>query len=390
MSKCELDFIDEHYVDKDFSMLDKLTLVIPTYNRNYYLSRCLWYHAHFPFGQIIVADSSQEEKKIVNRKTVEKVQEMFGADILYLEYEPETEIYGGDIYQKWGDAVMHVETEYSQICTDKEFIFPHSSSIGIEFLDNNLDYGSYEGYYVDVDLKGNLLSPQKVHTERKSISDTDAYLRLLHGISHSFSSINLFAVKRTNVQKEIFSSIISGDINDIRFGEASIELLTLVSAKYYYDDTQPQKYRDITQSTRHGRKIFSESSDSRYPYINQYITDGTYDHLFKCFSTCLDKFLAGSSRNCPDINTLEWIITPYLERRCLYLSSYQQLLKKYNWVLRLMPIFVWRLLLSMIVRVNQPTGLNTGVPEQLVLDLIHKETKRDALKKRDLDLLFSW
>ena len=57
-----MDFVDECYADKDLSLLKKLTLVIPTYNRNYYLSRCLWYHAHFPFGQIIVADSSPEEK----------------------------------------------------------------------------------------------------------------------------------------------------------------------------------------------------------------------------------------------------------------------------------------------------------------------------------------
>ena len=46
----EMDFVDECYADKDLSLLKKLTLVIPTYNRNYYLSRCLWYHAHFPYA----------------------------------------------------------------------------------------------------------------------------------------------------------------------------------------------------------------------------------------------------------------------------------------------------------------------------------------------------
>ena len=87
-----MDFVDEFYADKDLSLLKKLTLIIPTYNRNYYLSRSLWYHAHFPFGQIIVADSSSEEKKAVNRETVDKIRERFGIGILYLEYEPEKEI----------------------------------------------------------------------------------------------------------------------------------------------------------------------------------------------------------------------------------------------------------------------------------------------------------
>ena len=67
----EMDFVDECYADDDLSLLNKLTLVIPTYNRIYYLSRCLWYHAHFPFGQIIVADSSPEEKKSVMTRLVE-------------------------------------------------------------------------------------------------------------------------------------------------------------------------------------------------------------------------------------------------------------------------------------------------------------------------------
>ena len=67
MNNRELDFIDECYIDDDLSILDKLTLIIPTYNRDYYLGRCLWYHLHFPFGQIIVADSSPEDKKVVNR-----------------------------------------------------------------------------------------------------------------------------------------------------------------------------------------------------------------------------------------------------------------------------------------------------------------------------------
>ena len=140
MSERQPDFVDECYADKDLSLLKKLTLVIPTYNRNYYLSRCLWYHAHFPFGQIIVADSSPEEKKIVNRETVEKIRSLFYANILYLEYDPETEKYGGDIYRKWGDAVMHVGTKYSQICGDKEYIIPSTLNSEMEFLDNNLEY----------------------------------------------------------------------------------------------------------------------------------------------------------------------------------------------------------------------------------------------------------
>ena len=140
-----MDFVDEFYADEDLSHLKKLTVVIPTYNRNYYLSRCLWYHSHFPFGEIIVADSSPEEKKVVNRETVRKLVEERGANIRHLEYPPETEKYGGDITRKWGDAVQHVETEYSQVCTDKEFLIPTTLCKCIAFLDEHSDYDMATG-----------------------------------------------------------------------------------------------------------------------------------------------------------------------------------------------------------------------------------------------------
>lgn len=151
-----MDFINEYYVGKEFSQLKMLTLVIPIHNRNYYLSRCLWYHAHFPFGEIIVADSSSDEKKVVNRKTVKMIREKFGANVRYLEYEPETEEYGGDIFRKWGDAIQHVETEYSMICTDKEFVMPEMVLNAVDYLSKNDDYTIVDGayYYVEVNSKG--------------------------------------------------------------------------------------------------------------------------------------------------------------------------------------------------------------------------------------------
>ena len=145
MDRREPDFVDECYADKDLSQLQKLTLVIPTYNRNYYLSRCLWYHAHFPFGEIIVADSSPEEKKAVNRETVAKIRSIFSANIRYLEYEPETDKYGGDIYRKWSDAVQHVETKYSIICIDKAFLVPSWLISAEEVLESNQNYVSVYG-----------------------------------------------------------------------------------------------------------------------------------------------------------------------------------------------------------------------------------------------------
>ena len=52
---------------KDETTLQKLTVVIPTYGRNYYLSRALHYYTQFKFGELIIADSSQPDKKQINK-----------------------------------------------------------------------------------------------------------------------------------------------------------------------------------------------------------------------------------------------------------------------------------------------------------------------------------
>ena len=264
----EMDFVDECYADKDLSLLKKLTLIIPTYNRNYYLSRCLWYHAHFPFGQIIVADSSPEEKKVVNRETVAKVREMFGADILYLEYEPETEKYGGDIYRKWGDAVMHVETEYVQICTDKAFRIPTGFTDAITFLSLNKDYVASKpgtGHYITSKSPSPLIS-QTLSVSEVMREPLDGFLDSLCNVGWANST--MFAVYRTRTLKEIFLPIVNLKINDIRYGEFHIGYSGYLLGKVHIDNINPFIIRDVSRVP--SDKPNSESSTTRYHPIHSY------------------------------------------------------------------------------------------------------------------------
>ena len=240
----EMDFVDECYADKDLSLLKKLTLVIPTYNRNYYLNRCLWYHAHFPFGQIIVADSSPEEKKVVNRETVSKIREMLGVDVLYLEYEPETEKYGGDIYRKWGDAVMHVETEYSQICTDKEFLLPITLTRFIEYLECHQGYVTVDATHYNLSKENEYLC---YNIPTMNLDSDDSYVRFSEMASNP--GCTLLALYKTNILKSIYTSYITHRIQDIRFGELYLEILAAIKGKIITIPDNTPSYRDTTSFT---------------------------------------------------------------------------------------------------------------------------------------------
>ena len=290
----EMDFVDECYDDNDLSLLKKLTLIIPTYNRNYYLSRCLWYHAHFPFGQIIVADSSPEEKKVVNRDTVLKVREMFGVDILYLEYEPETEKYGGDIYRKWGDAVMHVETEYSVFCTDREFIIPTLLNQSLDYLTQHPEYICASGNRGDVMVKKSeygIVQPFSMN----SYEDDEPLKRIIDFSNRRRIIENLFSIYPSSVHKKMFENLIKYQICDIRYGEIALELQPIIIGKIKrFNDIQ--RFRDQTQKCTGTLNTVnkSESSSSRHPRVTSY-PDCLRSRLQENLARCLEDLLTDNS-----------------------------------------------------------------------------------------------
>jgi len=286
-----MDFVDEYYANKDLSLLKKLTVVIPTYNRNYYLSRCLWYHSHFPFKEIIVADSSPEEKKVVNRETVRKLVEERGANIQYLEYPPETEKYGGDIYRKWGDAVQHVETEYSQICTDKEFLIPMTLCKFISFLDEHEDYDMAAGprYDIKSSKSGNVEFFEAYPGRSLSIDYPDPLARLLVFSVSLYDTFSLSSLRRSHVHKRMYNKLFESGIDDIRFGELGLEILSVISSKSIYFPGDSQICRDIIKLVSSHKIKYStpESSATRYPLLNEYIQNGFYIKYLDCLSSCL-------------------------------------------------------------------------------------------------------
>ena len=294
-----MDFVDEYYADKDLSLLKKLTLVIPTYNRNYYLSRCLWYHAHFPFGEIIVADSSPEEKKVVNRETVQKIREMFGAKIRYLEYEPETEKYGGDIYRKWGDAVQHVETEYSKICTDKEFVIPDAVNMCVEFLEGHSDYNTVDGLSLllhnptndSTTSKWEAWAPHNKSYEKENPIDRcrEAFLTSKNPLGHWNM---LLAIRRSKFHKKIYAELMNYSLNDIRIGDLYPQLLSILYSKRKYFQNRPYLVRDLScLRNATGEISLDESSAYRYPQLPECIREGVFDEKIPLLEASISRII---------------------------------------------------------------------------------------------------
>jgi glycosyltransferase domain-containing protein len=373
-----MDFVDELYVNKDLSLLKKLTIVIPTYNRNYYLSRCLWYHSHFPFGEIIVADSSSEEKKVVNRETVRKLVEKRGANIRYLEYPQETDKYGRDINRKWGDAVQHVETEYSQICTDKEFLIPKTLCKCIAFLEEHDDYDMAEGpHYNIISKSGNIEFFESFPGRSLSIDYPDPLARLLAFSVSLYDTFNLASLRRSHVHKRTYNKLFESGIEDIRFGELGLELFSIISSKSIYIPDDTHICRDVIKlSSSHKIKHATlESSATCYPLLNEYIHNGLYANYMDRLSLCLaHEYLSSSSSEMTvkDTQDLMRVTILNLQKNRSFFATPSDILHCGGTILRYLPTEISTYVRKVLNRPVQSVPLLVDIPDdfQIITQII--------------------
>ncbi|ABN07597.1 hypothetical protein Mlab_1432 [Methanocorpusculum labreanum Z] len=283
------------YPLKNNRQLNQLSLIIPTYNRPFYLSRCLWYLSQSPYNEIIVADSSDEKINIKNKKTINTLQNKYDVNITYLSYPPEIEPYGGDIYRKWADSLKHVNTKYSVFCTDKEFLIPSTLCKCIEYLETHKDCDVAEGnyYYIESPSAGKYRT-RAMYPTKCSLLQTDAVARLNAAKTGKNISSNQMALRRSDFHKKLYKTLTDEKINDIRFGEFSLEFLSIIRSKSIYLDL-PFRYRDICNLTPSGILQKQESSSLRYPTLDTYISEGIYDYYYARFLNSMSNEIAKNS-----------------------------------------------------------------------------------------------
>lgn len=193
---------------------------------------------------------------------------------MYLEYPPETEHYGGDIYRKWANAITHVETPYSQFCTDKEFLIPTALTKCMSFLDEHRDYVTAEG--VVYQLRGSETSGYDLTPWQKVLSVTSNLASERLKTAWERVTGALFSVYRSGEHKRIYQNLLDFTIDDIRYGETAIEIQPLVMGKIQKFSDLNGRVRDIshlkTESLVSNINT-KESSFTRYPRIQDYPED---------------------------------------------------------------------------------------------------------------------
>ena len=203
------------------------SIIIPTYNRPGYLKRILSYYSDYQIAyNIIVADSSSDEVKKVNEKTISLFT---NKSISHLSNYPSTI----EPLYKIADAVNHVNTEYCVFCADDDFITPNGINQSVDFLEKNPDFTVAHGYYIYFYLKIGEEGKERFYWKplysHESIIFPDAKVRLNYLLSN-YSQSTFYAVHRTDFLKMIFDET-ARFTNDDVFGELLPLMLTLIYGK---------------------------------------------------------------------------------------------------------------------------------------------------------------
>ena len=114
-------------------MREKITVIIPSHERHQLLQRAIDYYSELDLFVLIV-DSSE---LFLNVKLPE--------NITYLHLPGS--LFGDKIYSGLCNAI----TTYSCLCADDDFLAESGLKAGEKFLEENLDYVSVQGHYIQFD-----------------------------------------------------------------------------------------------------------------------------------------------------------------------------------------------------------------------------------------------
>lgn len=246
---------------------DKITLVIPTFNRYEKLFRLLQYYDSFGFPfPIKILDSSTNKKK-----QQELISLLQNENIEYKEFDC-----GIRVVEKICMGVSSVQTPFSAICADDDFLVPNGIVQSIKFLEKNSEYSVAQGIYVSFfdnldKIKG--LEWRKTYNIR-SIEQKLPSERFYNFLS-DYSMTVFYGVYRTEHLNFIWETA-SRETNDDRFGELLPAMLTATAGKI--------KALNVLYSAR---QIDIQSDGNTSLTLRDMIHNRTYYYKFNKFKVCM-------------------------------------------------------------------------------------------------------
>lgn len=245
---------------------DKITILIPTFNRYPLLRRLLDFYVSSNFSvKILILDSSSNQIDISE-------QFLSNKNTQYIKY-------GSDIYpiKKISEGLKNVFTPYVVICADDDLISPRFFEYGIEFLEKNKDFSIAHGesYLFDTtsNYDRNVINCISPYYQR-SILDETSTERLMNNLNDYATTF--YSIHRTENLKRNIDLCYSCKL-DYNLSELLLSCLSVINGKV-------KKINHLY--------MLRESLGLRYKNYNvidvfDRVVSETFSHSYKKFSCCL-------------------------------------------------------------------------------------------------------
>jgi len=212
-------------------MID-LSILLIIYDRgdyyNYPLRWMKYASKYLSNNKILIADGSgnSEIKNIFKDKSNFK-----NLDYNYYEYKKDQSY--GDYFSKLSDILSKVETEFSMLTDDDDFLSSDSINYSIDFLKKNLDYSTSGGrigsFYL---LERDKLDINKYNIPKvsKSVISESSFNRVLKPYIFNYPH-TFYDVHRTHFHKKNFKILSDNDFKEITMVEMLTEGLDVIDGK---------------------------------------------------------------------------------------------------------------------------------------------------------------
>lgn len=193
-------------------MRNKVTIIIPTHNRSAILNRAISYYTSWDC-QVIICDSSPEIETEHRYKNIE-----------HRHY------CGGSFSEKIFKVLKSVTTPYVCLCADDDFLALNGIMDGITFLEENHEYISVQGRYVQFWSSGESVSVAPLYPKAYGmhLCQDDPRERII--ASANAGMHHIFSLHRTTVLANIFS--VCHDVSIITFAEYTSNLVGVFFGKH--------------------------------------------------------------------------------------------------------------------------------------------------------------
>lgn len=204
---------------------EKITIVIPTFNRTPYLRRLLLFFGACGLqSPIIILDSGS------SADTAVMVKEF--AHRLRISYQA----FPGDVFivRKIAEGLQMVQTEYAVLCADDDFLIPDGMERAVDFLEKHPDYVMAQGFfflhYVREQAGRRDVSFAPLYIGQRSIEQQNVEDRLEFFLSGRNVGALFFAVSRTKILREAWQEA-AQNVKDWGLSETIPSALCLIYGK---------------------------------------------------------------------------------------------------------------------------------------------------------------